>query len=98
MVGARTEVASEAVRLADGQEVPQYLLDLPISEMTFHHNKWITTRVRNVLQQNGIHTLGELLQYDEGELADMRNLGAISLANIKVKLESMGLSLKEPGW
>ena len=72
--------------------------DLLIEEMTFHHNKWITTRVRNVLRQNNIHTLGDLLKYNEYELHDMRNLGAISLANIKVKLESMGLKLKEPGW
>jgi DNA-directed RNA polymerase alpha subunit len=72
--------------------------DLPIQEMTFHHSKWITTRVRNVLGQNGIHTLGDLLQLTEFELRDMRNLGAISLANIKVKLDSMGLKLKEDRW
>jgi DNA-directed RNA polymerase alpha subunit len=71
---------------------------LPIAEITFHHNKWITTRVRNVLQQNGIMTLGDLLQQTEFDLQDLRNLGAVSLANIKVKLDSMGLKLKEDGW
>lgn len=72
--------------------------DLKIEEMTFHHNKWVTTRVRNVLQQNGIHTLGQLLEFTPYQLKDMRNLGIISLTNIQVKLESMGLQLKEPGW
>lgn len=72
--------------------------ELKIQEMTFHHNKWITTRVRNVLGQNGIHTLEQLLGYTEKELLGMDNFGAISLANLKVKLESMGLKLKEPGW
>jgi DNA-directed RNA polymerase alpha subunit len=72
--------------------------DLKIEEITFHHNPWVTTRVRNVLRQNGIHTLSQLLELTEEDLGDMRNLGAISLANIKVKLESMGLKLKEPGW
>lgn len=91
-------VKTEAVTLADGHEVPQYLLELPIQEMTFHHNKWVTTRVRNTLGQNGIHTLAQLLELTEEDLSRMRNLGAVSLANIKVKLDSMGLSLKEPGW
>lgn len=72
--------------------------NLLISEMTFHHNKWITTRVRNVLRQNGIHTLEQLLGHTEADLLGMDNFGAISLANVKVKLESMGLGLKEPGW
>lgn len=98
MGGARTEVATEAVKLSDGQEVPQYLLDLPVSEMTFHHNPWVTTRVRNVLQQNGIQTLGQLLGCSWDVLMDMRNFGAISLAHVKTKLEGMGLKLKEPGW
>lgn len=83
---------------AKTEQTPQDLLDLPIQEMTFHHNKWITTRVRNVLGQNGIHTLGQLLEYTEDDLRDMRNFGVISLVNVKVKLDSLGLKLKEPGW
>lgn len=99
MAGVKIRPAiPDRVWVPEGGAIPQSLLDLPISEMTFHHNKWITTRVRNVLGQNGIHTLGQLLEYDEYQLHDMRNLGAISLANIKVKLEAMGLKLKEPGW
>lgn len=74
------------------------LEDLPISEMTFHHNQWITTRVRNVLQQNGIHSLAELLGYTEKELLSFDNFGAISLAEVKAKLDTMGLKLKEEGW
>lgn len=73
-------------------------LNLPIEEMTFRHNKWVTTRVRNVLGQNGIHTLGDLLRYREDELLGMRNFGAISLAEVVAKLDSMGLKLKEGGW
>lgn len=74
------------------------LTDLLISEMTFPHNQWITTRIRNVLQQNGIHTLDELLGYTEKELLGFDNFGAICLAEVKAKLDTMGLKLKEESW
>lgn len=72
--------------------------DLLIAEMTFPHNKWITTRIRNTLQQNGIHCLAELLGYTEQELLGFDNFGAICLAEVKAKLDTMGLKLKEEGW
>lgn len=72
--------------------------DLAIADMNFANNPWVTTRVRNVLQQHGIHTLGQLLECTWVDLMDMRNFGAISLAHVKSKLESMDLRLREPGW
>lgn len=80
------------------EPVSQEIKNLAIADMTFTHNMWVTTRVRNVLAQNGIHTLGQLLECSWDELMDMRNFGAISLAHVKTKLESMGLSLKEQTW
>lgn len=71
---------------------------LAIADMTFDHNPWVTTRVRNVLGQNGIHNLGQLLECTWQDLVKMRNFGAISLACVKSKLGSMGLKLKEQGW
>lgn len=79
-------------------EVGPDLSSLPIADMTFANNPWVTTRVRNALQQNGIHTLGDLLGCTEHHLRGLRNFGAISLAHVKTKLESMGLSLREPRW
>lgn len=79
-------------------QVSPEVRDLAIADMNFDRNPWVTTRVRNVLQQNGIHTLGQLLECTWVDLVDMRNFGAISLAHVKSKLESMGLKLKEPGW
>jgi len=87
----------QAARIEEAQ-IPQHVLDRPIMEMTFQHNKWITTRVRNTLGRNGIHTLGELLGYTEKELLGFDNFGAICLAEVKAKLDTMGLKLKEDGW
>lgn len=94
MDGAKTE----EIYLSPGQDIPQWILDLPIADMTFYHNRWTTTRVRNILGRNNIHTLGELLNHTEKELVKLDNFGAICLAEVKAKLDTMGLKLKEEGW
>lgn len=71
-------------------------LDLKIEDISFS-NPGVDARIRNVLQRNGILTLGNLVDMREDELAGLRNLGAISVAEIKVKLDSMGLKLKQRG-
>lgn len=69
-----------------------------IADMHFD-NTVVGTRIRNVLQKQGVVTLADLLKLSEEELLDMRNFGWISLAELTAKLSSMGLHLrKEVRW
>lgn len=69
-----------------------------IADMHFS-NKIVGTRIINILRNHGIHTLAQLLTHTEQDLLDMRNFGAISLAELTVKLKRMGFELrKEEKW
>lgn len=72
-------------------------VNLEIENMAFT-NKWIGTRVRNALQGAGIRTLGELLERTPEELRGIPHFGAISLAEVVAKLDSMGLKLRDQSW
>ncbi|MDT7551247.1 MAG: DNA-directed polymerase subunit alpha, partial [Actinomycetota bacterium] len=54
----------------------------------------------NCLKREGIHTVGELVSRSEADLLDIRNFGAKSIDEVKVKLHQMGLALKDspPGF
>ncbi|MDP9407976.1 MAG: DNA-directed RNA polymerase subunit alpha [Actinomycetota bacterium] len=69
-------------------------LALPIEEME------LTVRSYNCLKREGIHTVGELVSRSEADLLDIRNFGAKSIDEVKVKLHSLGLALKDspPGF
>lgn len=60
----------------------------------------LTVRSYNCLKREGVHTIGELLTRSEADLMDIRNFGAKSIDEVKAKLSSMGLSLKDSpiGW
>ncbi len=67
---------------------------MPIEEMD------LTVRSYNCLKREGIHTVGELVSRSEADLLDIRNFGAKSIDEVKVKLGTMGLALKDspPGF
>src|SRR5438067_7429805 len=69
-------------------------LALPIEDLN------LTVRSYNCLKREGIHTVGELDGRSEQDLLDIRNFGAKSIEEVKVKLMSMGLALKDspPGF
>ncbi len=69
-------------------------LALPIEELD------LTVRSYNCLKREGIHAVGELIGRSEADLLDIRNFGAKSIDEVKVKLAAMGLSLKDspPGF
>lgn len=69
-------------------------LALPIEDLD------LTVRSYNCLKREGVHTVGELLSRSEADLLDIRNFGAKSIDEVKMKLVSMGLSLKDspPGF
>ena len=60
----------------------------------------MTVRSYNCLKREGIHTVGELITRSEADLLDIRNFGAKSIEEIKVKLHGLGLALKDspPGF
>ena len=60
----------------------------------------MTVRSYNCLKREGIHTVGELITRSEADLLDIRNFGAKSIDEVKVKLASLGLALKDspPGF
>ena len=67
---------------------------LPIEELQ------LTVRSYNCLKREGIHSVGELLGRSEADLLDIRNFGAKSIDEVKEKLATMGLQLKDspPGF
>jgi DNA-directed RNA polymerase subunit alpha len=64
-------------------------LALPIEDLD------LTVRSYNCLKREGIHTVGELLVRSEADLLDIRNFGSKSIDEVKAKLQSMGLQLKD---
>ncbi len=69
-------------------------LALPIEELD------LTVRSYNCLKREGIHSVGELVSRSEADLMDIRNFGSKSIDEVKGKLASMGLSMKDsaPGF
>ncbi|MCX6460398.1 MAG: DNA-directed RNA polymerase subunit alpha [Actinobacteria bacterium] len=69
-------------------------LSMPIEQLD------LSVRSYNCLKREGIHTVGELLGRSEADLLDIRNFGAKSIDEVKVKLVSLGLALKDspPGF
>jgi DNA-directed RNA polymerase subunit alpha len=55
----------------------------------------LTIRSYNCLKREGIHTVGELVARSEADLLDIRNFGIKSINEVKEKLSSLGLSLKD---
>ncbi|MDR2114007.1 MAG: DNA-directed RNA polymerase subunit alpha [Bifidobacteriaceae bacterium] len=55
----------------------------------------LTIRSYNCLKREGIHTVGELVARSEADLLDIRNFGNKSINEVKEKLASLGLSLKD---
>ncbi|MGH3856451.1 MAG: DNA-directed RNA polymerase subunit alpha [Pseudonocardiaceae bacterium] len=60
----------------------------------------LTVRSYNCLKREGIHTVGELVSRSEADLLDIRNFGAKSIDEVKLKLATLGLQLKDspPGF
>jgi len=65
------------------------LLDIPIDKLH------LSVRSFNALSSTNIRTTGELITRTAEELLAIKNLGKRSLDEIKLKLQELGLSLKE---
>lgn len=69
-------------------------MSMPIEQLD------LTVRSYNCLKREGVHTVGELLGRSEADLMDIRNFGQKSIDEVKAKLVSLGMSLKDspPGF
>ena len=67
---------------------------LPIDDLD------LTVRSYNCLKREGIHTVSELVSRSEQDLLDIRNFGSKSIEEVKLRLQEMGLALKDsaPGF
>jgi DNA-directed RNA polymerase subunit alpha len=57
----------------------------------------LSVRSLNCLKREGVHTIADLLNYSLEDLMDIRNFGEKSVIEVKDKIESMGLHLKDGG-
>ena len=69
-------------------------MSMPIEQLD------LTVRSYNCLKREGVHTVGEMLGRSEADLMDIRNFGQKSIDEVKAKLVSLGMSLKDspPGF
>jgi DNA-directed RNA polymerase subunit alpha len=95
-------LARELNELAEGIEIGPSATDVYAAEQlgTPIEQLDLTVRSYNCLKREGVHTVGELLSRSEADLMDIRNFGAKSIDEVKAKLQSLGLSLKDSpeGW
>jgi DNA-directed RNA polymerase subunit alpha len=72
-----------------GQGPSDALLNKSVGELG------LSVRARKALQVLGIMSLGDLTSRTEAELMGVKNFGATSLDEVKIKLTELGLSLRE---
>ena len=55
----------------------------------------LSVRSFNCLKRAGIHSVRQLLDFSENDLLNIRNFGVKSIEEVKDKLASMGMGLKQ---
>lgn len=83
--------AAEGIEIGPSEQETEYIAaySTPIEELNF------SVRSYNCLKRQDIHTVGELAECTESDLLDIRNFGQKSINEVKVKLASLGLTLKD---
>lgn len=66
------------------------LLEMTIEELE------LSVRSYNCLKRAGLNTVGDIIEKTEEEMMQVRNMGKKSLEEVKQKLASLGLSLRQP--
>ena len=89
-------VEAEGIEIGPSPVDEHYAADLalPVEELK------LTMRSYNCLKREGIHTVSELVSRSEQDLLDIRNFGSKSIEEVKLRLQEMGLALKDsaPGF
>ncbi len=98
LFGLARELNTEAEGIDIGPSAAEVagdaVVSMPIEQLE------LTVRSYNCLKREAIHTVGELLTRSEADLLDIRNFGQKSIDEVKAKLASLGLALKDspPGF
>ena len=82
-------VPEETSIFAQEEPVDNVELDKRIDDLD------LSVRSFNCLKRAGIHSVRQLLDFSENDLLNIRNLGVKSIEEVKDKLDSMGMSLKQ---
>ena len=82
---------SEGIEIGPSPQESEYIAayNTPIEDLNF------TVRSYNCLKRQEIHTVGQLAECTESELLDIRNFGQKSINEVKIKLASQNLTLKD---
>jgi DNA-directed RNA polymerase subunit alpha len=83
------EPAEDVSIFANGEEEENTELDKQIEDLD------LSVRSYNCLKRAGIHSVRQLVEFSENDLLNIRNFGVKSIEEVKDKLETMGLSLKD---
>ena len=82
-------VPEETSIFAQEEPVDNVELDKRIDDLDLY------VRSFNCLKRAGIHSVRQLLDFSENDLLNIRNFGVKSIEEVKDKLDSMGMSLKQ---
>ena len=82
-------VPEETSIFAQEEPVDNVELDKRIDDLD------LSVRSFNCLKRAGIHSVRQLLDFSENDLLNIRNFGVKSIEEVKDKLDSMGMSLKQ---
>lgn len=83
--------AAEGIEIGPSPQESEHIAaySTPIEDLNF------SVRSYNCLKRQEIHTVGELAECNESDLLDIRNFGQKSIDEVKIKLASLGLTLKD---
>ena len=82
------DVPAESIFAPEGPS-KNFELDKRVEELE------LSVRSYNCLKRAGIHSVRQLIDFSENDLFNIRNFGAKSIEEVKDKLHSMGLTLKQ---
>ena len=82
-MGSRSTVVEKAETQRDK------VMEMTIDDMD------LSVRSYNCLKRAGIHSVRQLVEFSENDLLNIRNFGAKSIEEVKDKLISMDLNLKQ---
>jgi DNA-directed RNA polymerase subunit alpha len=82
---------AEGIEIGPSPVDEQLAADLALPIEDLH----LTVRSYNCLKREGIHTVSELVSRSEQDLMDIRNFGQKSIDEVTLKLNELGLTLKD---
>jgi DNA-directed RNA polymerase subunit alpha len=89
-IGLTDSAEQMEIMVEKEQDEKDKVMEMAIEELD------LSVRSYNCLKRAGINSVGELTERTEAEMMKVRNLGKKSLEEVKQKLASLGLALREP--